>query len=148
MEDSKENLLVFGATGYIGAYILTEILKTKASFGRIAIITSPSTAENKSKQLQNLKLEGVEVIVGDVTRPTEMLNALKGQYFWLRPWGNSAEPLLGINTVISAVGRNVLAEQINWIQLAEKAASVKSLFPSEYGTDIDYSPQSVHEIPH
>ncbi|TVY30692.1 Isoflavone reductase-like protein [Lachnellula hyalina] len=131
MGEFKENLLVFGATGYIGAYILKEILKNKDSFGRIAIITSPSTVENKSEQLQNLKSEGVEVIVGDVTNPADVLNAFKG-----------------INTVISTVGRNVLAEQINWIQLAEKAPSVRRFFPSEYGTDIDYSPQSVHEIPH
>ena len=79
MGESKENLLVFGATGYIGAYILKEILKNKDSFGRIAIITSPSTVENKSAQLQNLKSEGVEVIVGDVTTPTDVLNAFKGQ---------------------------------------------------------------------
>ena len=87
MAQSKENLLIFGATGYIGAYILTEIIKNKGSFGRIAIITSPSTAENKSKQLQSLKLEGVEVIVGDVTNPTEVLNAFKGQHVWLKPGG-------------------------------------------------------------
>ncbi|TVY47790.1 Isoflavone reductase-like protein [Lachnellula occidentalis] len=127
MGESKENLLIFGATGYIGAYILREILKNKDSFGRIAIITSPGTAENKSEQLQNLKSEGVEVFVGDVTNPTDVLNAFK---------------------VISTVGRNVLAEQINWIQLAESIPSVTRFFPSEYGTDIDYNPQSVHEIPH
>lgn len=54
----------------------------------------------------------------------------------------------GIDTVISAVGRNVIAEQINWIKLAEQAPSVKRFFPSEYGTDIEYSPESAHEIPH
>jgi hypothetical protein len=50
--------------------------------------------------------------------------------------------------VISAVGRGVLAEQINWIHLAEKAPSVKRFIPSEYGTDIEYGPQSVNEKPH
>jgi hypothetical protein len=50
--------------------------------------------------------------------------------------------------VVSAVGRNVLGEQINWIHLAEKAPSVKRFFPSEYGTDIEYGPQSVNEKPH
>jgi hypothetical protein len=55
---------------------------------------------------------------------------------------------VGIDTVISAVGRNVIAEQINWIQLAQQAPSVKRFFPSEYGTDIEYGPQSANEIPH
>ncbi len=55
---------------------------------------------------------------------------------------------LGIDTVISAVGRNVLGEQITWIHLAEKAPSVKRFFPSEFGTDIEYSPKSVDEKPH
>jgi hypothetical protein len=54
----------------------------------------------------------------------------------------------GIDTVISAVGRGVLAEQINWIHLAEKAPSVKRFFPSEYGTDIEHGPQSMNEKPH
>lgn len=50
--------------------------------------------------------------------------------------------------MISAVGRNVIAEQINWIQLAEKSPSVKRFFPSEFGTDIEYGPESAHEITH
>ncbi|TVY51920.1 Isoflavone reductase, partial [Lachnellula cervina] len=117
------NLLVFGATGNIDAYILREILKNKDSFGEITIITSQGTVENKAEQLQNLRSEGVEVIVGDVTNPVDVLNVLKG-----------------INTVISTVGRNILGEQIKWIQLAEKTTFVTRFFPSEYGTDIDCSP--------
>jgi len=127
----KENLLMFGATGYIGVYIIEAIIKAKSSFGRIAIITSPGSAENKSKQFERLKEQGVEVIVGDVTKAEDVLKAYEG-----------------IDTVISAVGRGVLAEQINWIHLAEKAPSVKRFFPSEYGTDIEYGPQSVNEKPH
>jgi len=42
----------------------------------------------------------------------------------------------------------VIAEQINWIRIAEQAPSVKRFFPSEYGTDIQYGPQSAYEISH
>lgn len=53
-----------------------------------------------------------------------------------------------IDTVISAVGRNVLSEQINWIKLAMESPTVKRFFPSEFGTDIVYSPASLYEKPH
>jgi uncharacterized protein YbjT (DUF2867 family) len=74
----KENLLMFGATGYIGIYIIEAIIKAKSSFGRIAIITSPGTAETKANQLEKLKEQGVEVIVGDVTKAEDVLNAYEG----------------------------------------------------------------------
>lgn len=55
---------------------------------------------------------------------------------------------VGIDTVISAVGRNIIAEQIDWIKLAVQAPTVKRFFPSEYGTDIEYGPESANEPPH
>ena len=69
---------MFGATGYIGAYIIEAIVKAKASFGRIAIITSPGTAENKATKLEKLREQGVEVIVGDVTKAEDVLKAYEG----------------------------------------------------------------------
>lgn len=46
------------------------------------------------------------------------------------------------------MGRNVIAEQINLIKLAEQSPTIKRFFPSEYGTDIKYGPQSAGEKPH
>ncbi len=71
---------MFGATGYIGVYILEAIIKAKASFGRVAILTSPGTAERKAEHIQNLKDQGVEVIVGDVTKSEDVLEAYEGFY--------------------------------------------------------------------
>ncbi|KAE8452069.1 hypothetical protein EG329_002235 [Mollisiaceae sp. DMI_Dod_QoI] len=128
---TKDNVLILGATGYIGVYIVEEIIKAKDSFGRIAIFTSPNSAEKKSKQLDELKAQGVEVIVGDVNNSEDLLKAFEG-----------------INTVISAVGRNAIAQQIEWVKLAVQAPTVKRFFPSEFGTDIEYGPESVNEVPH
>ena len=50
--------------------------------------------------------------------------------------------------MISAVGRNVIANQIDLLRWADTTPSVKKFFPSEYGTDIAYSPDSAHEKPH
>ncbi|OKO93807.1 Isoflavone reductase [Penicillium subrubescens] len=125
---SSQNILLFGATGAIGTFILNAILAQRSQFGRIAIFTSQRTAETKG---EHLKKQGVEVIIGDL----EDENAVKTAYE-------------GITTVISALGRNTLAHQIPLIRLAAASPSVKWFFPSEYGTDIAYSPASIHEKPH
>jgi len=77
----KENLLLLGATGYIGTYILEQIINAKSSFGRIAIFTSPKTAETKAELLGKLKGQGVEVIIGDTGNDGELLKAFEGQSF-------------------------------------------------------------------
>jgi hypothetical protein len=72
---AKENLLLFGATGYIGEFILDHIIEAKDYFGRIAIFTSPGTAEAKAQRLSGLSAKGVQVIVGDVRNTTDILDA-------------------------------------------------------------------------
>lgn len=59
-----------------------------------------------------------------------------------------ANDTIGIDTVISALGRDALESQLTLIKLASASPSVKWFFPSEYGTDIEYSPASAHERPH
>jgi uncharacterized protein YbjT (DUF2867 family) len=76
---AKENLLILGATGYIGVYIVDSIIKAKDSFGRIAIFTSPSTAENKPQKLEELKAQGVEVIIGDFKKSSDLEAAFQGR---------------------------------------------------------------------
>lgn len=56
--------------------------------------------------------------------------------------------MLGIDTVISALGRGAIASQIPLIRLADASPTVKWFLPSEYGTDIKYSPASAQEKPH
>jgi NmrA-like family len=131
MTPKKENLLVIGATGLIGTHILAQILLAKSSFGRIAIFTSPTTASTKADLLSNLKNSGVEVIVGDTSRSSDLLKAFEG-----------------IDTVISAAGRAIIAQQLDWIDAATAAPSVKRFFPSEYGTDVEYDETSKGEVPH
>ncbi|OQE47526.1 hypothetical protein PENCOP_c001G02374 [Penicillium coprophilum] len=126
-----KNILLFGATGNIGSFILDAILPERSQFGRIAIFTSPRTAETKTSDLNKLKDQGVEVIVGNV----EDENAVKAAYE-------------GIDTVISALGRDTLAQQILLIRLAAASSTVKWFLPSEYGTDIKYGPASANEKPH
>ncbi|KAJ6074904.1 uncharacterized protein N7446_002681 [Penicillium canescens] len=126
-----KNILLFGATGTIGSFILDAILPVRAQFNRVAIFTSPHTAETKAAHLEKLKEQNVEVIIGSV----EDEEAIKAAYE-------------GIDTIISALGRNTLAQQIPLIRLAAASPSVKWFLPSEYGTDIKYGPASAYEKPH
>ncbi|KAH6697309.1 hypothetical protein F5X68DRAFT_186249 [Plectosphaerella plurivora] len=125
-----KNLLIFGATGQIGKYITQQIIKAQPAFN-VSIFTSPATASGKPEYIGELKSKGVKVITGDVTKTEDVKKAYEG-----------------IDTVVSAVGRNVLETQIELIRLAEESSSVKWFFPSEYGTDIEYGPESANEKPH
>ncbi|KAE8374206.1 hypothetical protein BDV26DRAFT_270453 [Aspergillus bertholletiae] len=127
-----KNVLLFGATGNIGTYILDAILAARGEFDRVAIFTSPATAASKKDLLEDLKrTKGVEVLVGDVQDEDAVRKAYDG-----------------IDTVISALGRGAIASQIPLIRLADAAPTVKWFLPSEYGTDIKYSPASAQEKPH
>ncbi|KAK2749663.1 hypothetical protein FQN57_005885 [Myotisia sp. PD_48] len=127
---SAKNILLFGATGLIGKHILNAILENRSHFNRIAIFTSAPLIDRR-KHVESLKERGVEVIIGDIKNEKDIISAYEG-----------------IDTVISALGRTVLADQISLIKLAAESPSVKWFFPSEYGTDIEYGPESANEKPH
>lgn len=74
---STQNILLFGATGAIGSFILNAILAQRSQFGRIAIFTSQRTAETKGEQL---KKQGVEVIIGDLEDESVVKAAYEGKY--------------------------------------------------------------------
>jgi hypothetical protein len=125
------SILIFGASGTIGRYITNQIVDAQLSFPRITIFTSDETLAKKASFIDGLRSKGVNIITGDVTSVEDVKKAYEG-----------------IDTVISAVGRNVLEAQIELIRLAEESSSVEWFFPSEYGTDIEYGPQSASEKPH
>lgn len=54
---------------------------------------------------------------------------------------------IGVDTIVSCLGRNAIEKQIPIMSWAEEMG-VGRFFASEYGTDIEYFPDSVHEPPH
>ena len=131
MATKTKNILIIGATGLIGTHITNAIINSKSDFGRIAIFTSKNTLQSKSKETENLKSKGIEILTGDITSTSDVNNALNG-----------------FDTVVSGVGRPVIHTQLQLIDIMEKHPDVKRFFPSEYGTDIDYDSSSVNEKPH
>ncbi|KAH7317170.1 hypothetical protein B0I35DRAFT_410256 [Stachybotrys elegans] len=125
------SILIIGATGSIGKYITDHVINAQPPFPQVTVLTSAETLSKKAAYLDELKSKGAKILTGDVTKDEDVRAAYEG-----------------VDTVISAVGRNVLETQINLIRLAEETPSVKWFFPSEYGTDIEYGPQSASEKPH
>ncbi|OLN87063.1 Isoflavone reductase [Colletotrichum chlorophyti] len=128
---TPSKILLFGATGNIGVFITDALLDATPSFDQITIFTSPTTVKNKAALLEGWKKKGAKVISGDIDDTEQIRDAYKDA-----------------DTVVSALGRNVIEKQIDLIKLAEETDSIKWFFPSEYGTDIEYGPQSSHEKPH
>jgi nucleoside-diphosphate-sugar epimerase len=126
-----KSILIFGATGTIGRYITRAIANAQPAFDQVTIFTSEGTVAKKGEFIKELKSKAVKIITGDVNNDEDVKKAYQG-----------------IDTVISAVGRNVIESQINLFKLAAESGSVKWFFPSEYGTDIEYGPQSADEKPH
>ncbi|KAG8669513.1 hypothetical protein FPOAC1_008908 [Fusarium poae] len=132
MADFKpKSILIFGATGTIGRYISNAIANAEPAFDQVTIFTSEDTVTRKYDLIKELKAKAVKVVTGDVNNEEDVKKAYQG-----------------IDTVVSAVGRNVIETQINLFKLATQSDSVKWFFPSEYGTDVEYGPQSVDEKPH
>ena len=128
------NILIFGATGFIGTFITEKIIAAQPAFNHITVFTSTNTVNTKSDLLEKWKTAGnVTVITGDVDSEADVSAAYKNQK---------------IDTVISAFGRGAIAKQIELLRWADNSGTVKWFFPSEYGTDIEYGPQSKDEKPH
>ncbi|KAJ4404061.1 hypothetical protein N0V91_006171 [Didymella pomorum] len=129
--ETSKRVLIFGATGVIGKYIIQEVVNVKSSFDKIGLFTSPETAKNKPDEINSWKEKGVAIHVGDVNSEEDVKKSYEGY-----------------DTVISALGRNAILTQIPLLKLAEASPSIKYFYPSEYGTDIEYGPKSPNEKPH
>jgi aspartate-semialdehyde dehydrogenase len=52
VDSLPRKILVFGATGTIGQYIIQEIYNAGSSFEKIGFFTSESTAKNKANEIE------------------------------------------------------------------------------------------------
>lgn len=127
------NILIFGATGFIGLFITEKVIAAQPAFQHVTIFTSKETVEKKGALLEGWRKAGnVSVVTGSADSESDVRTAYKEH---------------NIDTVICAFGRGAIAKQIDLIRWAEDGG-VQWFFPSEYGTDIEYGPKSKDEKPH
>jgi uncharacterized protein YbjT (DUF2867 family) len=81
-------ILIIGGTGNIGRPITQQIVAAKSSFERIALLTSSNTVKTKPDEVKALEEQGVDVLVGDLTREEDVKKAYEGMYTCLcsREW--------------------------------------------------------------
>src|ERR1700760_984940 len=99
MSSKPTNILVIGATGVIGQFIIGTLIDSSSSFGKLGILTSASTVQKKTEEIDELKSKGVEVHVGDLTSEADVREAYKHY-----------------DTVVSAVGRPIIDKQIELVK--------------------------------
>lgn len=75
---SPKRVLIFGATGVIGKFIIQEVVNAKSSFDKIGLFTSPGTAKNKSEEISSWEKKGVIINVGDVNSDEDIKKAYEG----------------------------------------------------------------------
>lgn len=120
------NILIFGATGFIGTYITEKIITAQPAFDRVTIFTSPERAASKSNLFAGWQKQAgghVSVVTGSVDSEADVKAAYREHH---------------IDTVVCALGRGAIAKQIALLRWADEGDDVRWFLPSEYGTDVEY----------
>ncbi|CAM6099863.1 unnamed protein product [Calypogeia fissa] len=114
---APSKVLVIGGTGTLGQHIVNASVKLgHPTFALVRSLTPSDPA--KAQLLKSFQDAGVTLLVGDVTDKASLLAALRQ-----------------VDAVVSAVP-GVLAEQINILEAAKEAGTIKRFIPSEFGLDI------------
>lgn len=78
--ETSKRVLIFGATGVIGRYIIQEVVNAKSSFEKIGLFTSPETARNKPDEISHWEEKGVDIHVGDVNSEEDVKKVYEGTF--------------------------------------------------------------------
>ncbi|OMO75175.1 NmrA-like protein [Corchorus olitorius] len=116
----KSKILIMGATGYIGKFIVEA--SVKEGHPTFALVRQTSVSDPaKRKLIDNFNNLGVQLLYGDLYDHESLVKAIKQ-----------------VDVVISALGDiKHLADQVKIIAAIKEAGNVKRFFPSEFGSDAD-----------
>ncbi|KAI9089347.1 hypothetical protein K1719_029626 [Acacia pycnantha] len=115
----KSKILIIGATGYIGKFLVEA--STKAGHPTFALVRESTVSDpNKSKLIDSFKNSGVTLLYGDLSDHQCLVKAIKQ-----------------VDVVICTVGGQQVADQMNIIAAIKEAGNIKRFVPSEFGLDMD-----------
>ncbi|KAI3726509.1 hypothetical protein L1987_66306 [Smallanthus sonchifolius] len=115
----KTRILIVGGTGYIGKFLVLESAK-QGNPTFVLVRDSPTKHPEKSKLIDKFKTLGATILNGDIHDYESLVKAIKQ-----------------VDVVISAVGVQLLANQVKLIAAIKEAGNVKRFLPSEFGNDVD-----------
>ena len=81
MSRKLSTVLIIGSSGTIGTHISKALAKSRASFDRVAIFTSPSTVENKKEFIADLQNNDVNIITGDINNDSDVKGVFEGNRY-------------------------------------------------------------------
>lgn len=92
MQNSKENVFVFGGTGYLGNYVINELLKQNY---RLTILVHKTNI--------NIQNPNLEIIEGDILNPSTYKNALE-----------KADIVINLVGIIKERGKDITFEKLHF----------------------------------
>ncbi|KAG2724920.1 hypothetical protein I3760_01G041000 [Carya illinoinensis] len=117
----KSKILIIGATGYIGKFLVEASAKDgRSTFALVR--ESTASSPDKSELIESFKSSGVTLLHGDIYNHESLVKAIKQ-----------------VDVVISAVGFQQLGDQVKIIAAIKEAGNIKRFLPSEFGMDVDRS---------
>ncbi|XP_022859030.1 isoflavone reductase homolog A622-like [Olea europaea var. sylvestris] len=115
----KSKILIIGATGYIGKFIVEA--SSKHGHPTFVLVRETTASDpKKSEVIQNFKNLGVSIIYGDIYNHESLVSAIKQ-----------------VDVVISAVGTTTIADQVKIIAAIKEVGTIKRFLPSEFASDGD-----------
>lgn len=78
MATPSKKILVLGATGVVGKALTNSLLNAKGVFEKIGIFTSAESAAKKEELLDTYRTRGANILIGDLYRDEDVLEAYKG----------------------------------------------------------------------
>ncbi|KAF8027289.1 hypothetical protein BT93_E0254 [Corymbia citriodora subsp. variegata] len=115
----KSKVLVIGATGYIGKFIVEA--SAKSGHPTFALLRESAVSDPaKAGIVEGFKSLGVNLLHGDIYNQESLLSAIRQ-----------------VDVVISAVGRAQLEDQDRIVAAIKAAGNIKRFLPSEFGNDAD-----------
>ncbi|KAJ8767908.1 hypothetical protein K2173_020848 [Erythroxylum novogranatense] len=117
MACTKSKILVFGATGYLGKYMVRASVSLGHPTYAYVRPLSPNADPSKHQELRSL---GVTIFYGELNDHDKLVSALKQ-----------------VDVVISTVAVPQHLDQLNIITAMKAAGNIKRFVPSEYGNEVD-----------
>ncbi|XP_015895797.2 isoeugenol synthase 1 isoform X2 [Ziziphus jujuba] len=120
MASEKSKILIFGATGYLGKYMV----KASVSAGHPTFVyvrpIKPNTDPSKLQLHKQFGSMGVTIFQGELEEHEKLVDVLRQ-----------------VDVVISTVAVPQHLEQFKIIKAMEEAGNIKRFVPSEFGNEVD-----------
>ncbi|KAJ6419144.1 hypothetical protein OIU84_029286 [Salix udensis] len=121
MACEKSKILIVGATGYLGSYMVkASISMGHPTYAYVRPIKPYTTTASKLDLLKNFESMGVTVFHGELDEHDKLVSAVKQ-----------------VDVVISTLAVPQHLDQLKIIRAMKEAGNIKRFVPSEFGNEVD-----------